>query len=66
MAGSWLGSFIGSPKKVADSLGGLEAHGIDRVQITPYSSDTFELLAPELCGSAGNHTAPRSDEPQDQ
>jgi alkanesulfonate monooxygenase SsuD/methylene tetrahydromethanopterin reductase-like flavin-dependent oxidoreductase (luciferase family) len=47
---SWMASFIGTPAKVADALLALEARGIERVQLTPYSPDTFELLAPHLCG----------------
>ncbi|MEP7115847.1 MAG: LLM class flavin-dependent oxidoreductase [Ilumatobacteraceae bacterium] len=47
---SWMGSFIGSPSKVAESLNELESRGVERVQLTPYSPDTFELLASHLCG----------------
>jgi alkanesulfonate monooxygenase SsuD/methylene tetrahydromethanopterin reductase-like flavin-dependent oxidoreductase (luciferase family) len=47
---SWMGTFIGTPEKVAESLLALEARGIERVQLTPYSPETFELLAPHLHG----------------
>lgn len=46
---SWMGSFIGEGSKVADALLELESHGVDRVQLTPYVPETFELLAPHLC-----------------
>jgi alkanesulfonate monooxygenase SsuD/methylene tetrahydromethanopterin reductase-like flavin-dependent oxidoreductase (luciferase family) len=45
---SWMGHFIGEPSKVADALRNIESFGIERVQLTPYSADTFELLAPHL------------------
>ena len=47
---SWMSSFIGEPAKVADALRELESRGIERVQLTPYVPETFELLAPHLCG----------------
>jgi alkanesulfonate monooxygenase SsuD/methylene tetrahydromethanopterin reductase-like flavin-dependent oxidoreductase (luciferase family) len=47
---SWMSRFIGTPEKVAEALLGLESRGIERVQLTPYSPDTFEILAPHLCG----------------
>jgi hypothetical protein len=46
---SWMGSFIGEAPKVADALLALESRGIERVQLTPYVPETFELLAPYLC-----------------
>ena len=47
---SWMSQFIGPPQEVAATLMALESHGIDRVQLTPYVPETFELLAPHLCG----------------
>jgi alkanesulfonate monooxygenase SsuD/methylene tetrahydromethanopterin reductase-like flavin-dependent oxidoreductase (luciferase family) len=48
LGGSWFGSFIGEPNRVADSLLALKSHGISRVQLTPYADGTFERLAPLL------------------
>ncbi len=48
LAGSWFGSFIGEPERVADALLALEDHGIGRVQLTAYVDGTFERLAPVL------------------
>jgi alkanesulfonate monooxygenase SsuD/methylene tetrahydromethanopterin reductase-like flavin-dependent oxidoreductase (luciferase family) len=45
---SWMGQFIGESAKVADALRTIESFGIERVQLTPYSPETFELLAPHL------------------
>jgi alkanesulfonate monooxygenase SsuD/methylene tetrahydromethanopterin reductase-like flavin-dependent oxidoreductase (luciferase family) len=45
---SWMGQFIGEPAKVAAALRAVEKFGIDRVQLTPYVPETFELLAPHL------------------
>ena len=45
---SWMGQFIGEPSKVADALRSIESFGIERVQLTPYVPETFELLAPHL------------------
>lgn len=49
LGGSWMGSFIGPATKVSEALLALEGRGIDRVQLTPYVPETFELLAPYLC-----------------
>jgi alkanesulfonate monooxygenase SsuD/methylene tetrahydromethanopterin reductase-like flavin-dependent oxidoreductase (luciferase family) len=46
---SWMGQFIGEPTKVAAALQAVEGFGIDRIQLTPYVPETFELLAPHLC-----------------
>jgi alkanesulfonate monooxygenase SsuD/methylene tetrahydromethanopterin reductase-like flavin-dependent oxidoreductase (luciferase family) len=46
---SWMGRFVGEPAKVADALRDVESFGIERVQLTPYAPETFELLAPLLC-----------------
>ncbi len=48
---SWMSRFIGPPAEVAEALLALESHGIERVQLTPYVPETFELLAPHLGGS---------------
>jgi Luciferase-like monooxygenase len=45
---SWMGQFIGEPAKVATALQGVEEFGLDRVQLTPYVPETFELLAVHL------------------
>jgi alkanesulfonate monooxygenase SsuD/methylene tetrahydromethanopterin reductase-like flavin-dependent oxidoreductase (luciferase family) len=47
---SWMSRFIGPPAQVAEALMALESHGVDRVQLTPYLPETFELLAPHLGG----------------
>ena len=46
---SWMGSFIGEAPEGGRSLLALESRGIERVQLTPYVPETFELLAPYLC-----------------
>ena len=45
---SFLGSFFGDPAKVADSVRSLAAHGITRVQLSPFTDAAFPLLAKEL------------------
>jgi alkanesulfonate monooxygenase SsuD/methylene tetrahydromethanopterin reductase-like flavin-dependent oxidoreductase (luciferase family) len=45
---SAMAGFFGSPAKVADSIRALRNHGIERAQISPFSEETFELLAAEL------------------
>lgn len=48
-----MGSLIGSPEQVADVVRGLADHGITRVQLTPYTPHTIELLAPHLAAPPG-------------
>jgi alkanesulfonate monooxygenase SsuD/methylene tetrahydromethanopterin reductase-like flavin-dependent oxidoreductase (luciferase family) len=50
--GSFMGGFVGEPERVADAVRALGTHGIDRVQLTPYTPSTIELLAPHLSASA--------------
>lgn len=45
---SFLGGFFGEPAKVADSIRSLAAHGITRVQVSPFNDDTFSMLADAL------------------
>ena len=45
-----MGSLVGPSERVAEVVAGLADHGIDRVQLTPYTPDTIELLAPLLAG----------------
>jgi hypothetical protein len=49
---SLMGSFVGEPAKVADSVRALAEVGIERVQLTSYTPDTIALLAPYLSGGA--------------
>lgn len=51
MAGTFMGSFVGEPERVADAIRRLADHGIERVQLTPLSPETPELLAPLLATS---------------
>ena len=46
--GSFMGGFFGSPAKVASSLHDLAGSGITRVQLSPFSEQSFELIAPYL------------------
>lgn len=48
---SFLGGFFGAPEKVASSMHALADAGISRVQVSPFSNHSFELLAPYLGGS---------------
>lgn len=48
LGASFMGSLVGEPAQVADTVRSLADHGIDRVQLTPYTSDTLALLAPLL------------------
>ena len=48
-----MGSFVGEPAAVAEQVLVLAERGLDRVQLTPYTADTVELLAPHLAGGAG-------------
>jgi alkanesulfonate monooxygenase SsuD/methylene tetrahydromethanopterin reductase-like flavin-dependent oxidoreductase (luciferase family) len=45
---SFMGGFFGAPEKVAASIAGLESAGVTRVQLSPFSDVSFELLAPHL------------------
>lgn len=45
---SFMGRLVGHPESVAAAIRDLEAEGIGRVQITPYTPDTLSLLAPYL------------------
>ncbi len=46
--GSFMGGFFGSPTKVASSLHQLAGAGVTRVQLSPFSEHSFELIAPHL------------------
>ena len=48
MGDGLFSGFFGSAGKVAESIRGLEALGISRVQISPLSGDSFDELAPLL------------------
>lgn len=45
MGNGYLGHFMGHPEDVAESLGSLEALGIDRVQLTEFVPDSQQALA---------------------
>lgn len=45
---SFMGGFFGAPQKAAAALAALEDAGVERVQVSPFSDATFELLAPHL------------------
>jgi alkanesulfonate monooxygenase SsuD/methylene tetrahydromethanopterin reductase-like flavin-dependent oxidoreductase (luciferase family) len=47
---SFLGGFFGSPSKVASALHELADTGISRVQLSPFTDASFELLADHLGG----------------
>jgi alkanesulfonate monooxygenase SsuD/methylene tetrahydromethanopterin reductase-like flavin-dependent oxidoreductase (luciferase family) len=49
---SFLGGFFGEPSKVADSMHALAEAGISRVQVSPFTEQSFELLATRLGLSA--------------
>jgi alkanesulfonate monooxygenase SsuD/methylene tetrahydromethanopterin reductase-like flavin-dependent oxidoreductase (luciferase family) len=49
--GTFMGGFFGGPAKVAATMHGLADAGISRVQVSPFSDASFELLAPHLDGS---------------
>lgn len=51
LGGSLMGSLLGEPEAVADSVRSLADHGIERVQLTPYTPDTLPLLAPFLAST---------------
>jgi alkanesulfonate monooxygenase SsuD/methylene tetrahydromethanopterin reductase-like flavin-dependent oxidoreductase (luciferase family) len=48
LAGTFMGEFFGEPAKVASALHDLADAGISRVQVSPFSDASFELLAPHL------------------
>jgi alkanesulfonate monooxygenase SsuD/methylene tetrahydromethanopterin reductase-like flavin-dependent oxidoreductase (luciferase family) len=52
LGSSLMGALVGEPERVADTVRSLAAHGISRVQLTPYTPDTLALLAPLLAGGA--------------
>ena len=54
-----MGSFVGEPVAVAERILALAERGLDRVQLTPYTPDTIELLAPHLAagGAGADHRA---------
>jgi alkanesulfonate monooxygenase SsuD/methylene tetrahydromethanopterin reductase-like flavin-dependent oxidoreductase (luciferase family) len=52
LAGSFMGTFVGEPERVAEALHGLGDLGIERVQLTSYTPDTIPLLAPHLAAQA--------------
>jgi len=45
---SFVGGFFGAPGKVAASMHALADAGISRVQVSPFTAESFELLAPHL------------------
>jgi alkanesulfonate monooxygenase SsuD/methylene tetrahydromethanopterin reductase-like flavin-dependent oxidoreductase (luciferase family) len=49
--GTFMGGFFGEPAKVAATMHELADAGISRVQVSPFSDASFELLAPHLLGS---------------
>ena len=46
--GTFMGSFFGDPAEVAGRLHELANAGVSRVQVSPFSDASFELLAPHL------------------
>ena len=47
---SFMGGFFGPPEKVAGSLADLAEAGIGRIQLSPFSDMSLDLLAPRLFG----------------
>ncbi len=45
---SFLGGFFGSAAKVAETMASLAELGIERVQVSPFTEASFELLAAQL------------------
>ncbi len=45
-----MAGLVGDPEAVAERVRAFGDHGITRVQLTPYTPDTLELLAPHLAG----------------
>jgi alkanesulfonate monooxygenase SsuD/methylene tetrahydromethanopterin reductase-like flavin-dependent oxidoreductase (luciferase family) len=54
---SFMSRFVGEPEQVADAVRSLGEHGIHRVQLTPYTPATIELLAPHLASGLEPSTA---------
>jgi alkanesulfonate monooxygenase SsuD/methylene tetrahydromethanopterin reductase-like flavin-dependent oxidoreductase (luciferase family) len=52
-----MGSLVGEPERVADVVRSMAEHGIERVQLTPYTPDTITLLAPHLAADRSIHGA---------
>ena len=50
LSGTFMGSLVGEPERVAEVVRSFAALSISRVQLTPYSADTLSLLAPHLAG----------------
>jgi alkanesulfonate monooxygenase SsuD/methylene tetrahydromethanopterin reductase-like flavin-dependent oxidoreductase (luciferase family) len=48
LEGTFMGDFFGEPAQVAERLHELADAGISRVQVSPFSDASFELLAPHL------------------
>jgi alkanesulfonate monooxygenase SsuD/methylene tetrahydromethanopterin reductase-like flavin-dependent oxidoreductase (luciferase family) len=48
---SLMGSLLGEPEAVAEAIRSFADLGIERCQLTPYSAETFPLLAPHLAAS---------------
>ena len=46
-----MAGLVGDPQAVAERVRAFGDHGITRVQLTPYTPDTLELLAPHLATS---------------
>jgi alkanesulfonate monooxygenase SsuD/methylene tetrahydromethanopterin reductase-like flavin-dependent oxidoreductase (luciferase family) len=46
--GTFMGGFFGDPAEVARRLQELADAGVSRVQVSPFSDASFELLAPHL------------------
>jgi alkanesulfonate monooxygenase SsuD/methylene tetrahydromethanopterin reductase-like flavin-dependent oxidoreductase (luciferase family) len=44
----FLGRFVGDARQVAQAILDLEAHGIERVQLTPFAPGSLEALVPHL------------------
>ena len=45
-----MAGLVGDPEAVAERVRAFGDHGVTRVQLTPYTPDTLELLAPHLAG----------------
>jgi hypothetical protein len=45
---SFFGGFYGAPEKVAANMHALADAGLARVQVSPMTNESFELLAPHL------------------
>ena len=47
---SFMGGFFGPPEKVATALADLAESGVTRIQLSPFSDESLDLLAPHLFG----------------